>query len=324
MYEDGLALADITTADARKFSIAVDPTTRLPAYIRSTDHHPYLRDVVRRTDFSDYETSGEMTRPSSLSQNLDEFSVIKLQVSSQEVNASIEDISVPPEAVSAAPMAGDGAVEISVEHVDEGVWFLVRRGYNSVLIEFTDHLMLVEAPNEAHTLAVLAEARELVPGKPVTQLVNSHYHFDHSAGIRTAVAEGLTVLTHAANEAFYRRMAKQPSTIVPDLLSKTPRDIEIEVFEEQATYEDESMVVELYHLKGSPHTDALLMAYLPKQRLIIQGDAFTPGSRSIQMSAPNLLENIQRYELEVDRIVPLHGKIVELEALETAVKALQN
>jgi glyoxylase-like metal-dependent hydrolase (beta-lactamase superfamily II) len=322
--EKGLELVDIKTAGGKQFTVAIDPATKLPATIQSTDYHPVLRDVTRSTSFSDYQAVGGLMLPASITQNVDEFTVTKLQVRSQTVNTPIDNIGAPPEVAAAAPITGDSPVQISVDEIDDGVWLLANQGYNSVLVEFADHLMLVEAPNEPHTLAALAKARELVPDKPVTQLVNSHYHFDHSAGIRTAVAKGLTILTHAANEAFYRRMARQPSTITPDELSSNPKDIKIETFEETATYEDESMTVELYHLKGSPHTDSLVMAYLPKQRLVIQADAFTPGSKAPQWSAPNLLENIEQYELKIDRVVALHGGVIELETLQAAVEALQD
>lgn len=312
-------LADFTLASGKRFTLGVDPTTGLPAFVRSTDHHYYLRDAVRETRFADYEPVGDLGLPTALTESLDEFTVIELEVSAQEINPALSGLSAPPGATPAA----DPEIEFDVEEVDDGVFLLSFRGYNTVVIEFADHLMLIEAPNEKHTLAAIAAARELVPEKPITQMVNSHYHFDHSAGVRAAIAEGLTILTHSANETFYRRMAAQPSTIVADALANNPRDIDIEVFDETITYEDDSMTVELYHLAGSPHMDALLMAYLPKQGLVIQGDAFTPGSRSPQTSAPNLLENIERYELEVSRIVPLHNGVVELAALKEAVAALQ-
>ena len=66
-----------------------------------------------------------------------------------------------------------------------------------------DHLTLIEAPlSEARTLAVIARARELKPGTPLTQLVTTHHHFDHTAGLRAAIAEGLTIITHEGNRAF--------------------------------------------------------------------------------------------------------------------------
>jgi glyoxylase-like metal-dependent hydrolase (beta-lactamase superfamily II) len=317
-------LADITTADGKKLTIAVDPTTSLPAYIRSTDHHVYLRDIVRQTNFSDYTTVGGMTLPATLDQTLDEFDVIRLRLLAQNVNTTIGDISAPPDAASAAPISAAAPANVSVHEVADGIWFLAGQSHHSVLIEFSDYLMLVEAPNEIRTLAVIAKANELVPGKPITHLVNTHHHFDHSGGVRAAVSAGLTVVTQAANESFYRRMAEQPSTIVPDTLARAPRDIKIEVFDEKMTYEDDSMTVELYHVAGNPHSSSMLMAYLPKHRLIIEADAFTPAASRAQLYSPNLLDNIQRYGLEVDRIVPIHGGIGDFAELESVVQALRN
>ena len=38
-------------------------------------------------------------------------------------------------------------------------------------------------------------------GKPLTELVVSHHHFDHTGGIRQAIAEGLTIIAHKGTEA---------------------------------------------------------------------------------------------------------------------------
>ncbi len=322
--EDGLTLADFKTSEGKNLTIAVDATSKLPTYIRSTDHHSYLRDVTRQTNFSQYETVGGMTLPSELSQTLDEFNVISLQVTTHSINAAVGDLSAPPEAASAEPVSGDPLTNVTAEELADGVWFLAGQSHHSVLIEFSDHLMVVEAPSEIRTLAVLAKAAELVPDKPVTQLVNTHHHVDHSGGVRTAVSKGLTIVTQAANEAFYRRMSEQPSTILPDALAREPRAIKIEVVEDVKTYEDDSMTVELYHVAGNPHSSSMLMAYLPAHRLIIEADLFTPSPGSAQLNSPNFLENIQRNELEIDRIVPIHGGVGDFAELESHVQGLQN
>ena len=322
--DDGLTLAGVTTSDGHVFTLAVDSETKLPAWVQSVDYHFYLQDVVRRTEFSDYANAGGLNLPTRMTQSVDEFQAFSLDVSSQTPNASIDDISAPDSAASAPAISGAAPVNVVETPLAEGVWLLAGQSHHSVLIEFSDHLMFIEAPNEGRVMGVIAKAEELVPGKPVTRVVNTHHHFDHSGGIRAAVSQGITVITQAANEAFYRRMAEQPSTILPDAMARNPQPIDIEVVEQHRTYEDENMTVELFHVEGNPHSSSILMAYIPEHRMLVQVDLFTVGRTTPQLFAPNLLDNIDNYGLEVESIIPLHGERFDIDALRTAVAALRN
>jgi len=321
--ESGLTVADISTADGELLTMAIDDETHLPAFIRSTDHHPYLRDVVRRTRFSDYGAVGSLVLPSSIRQTLDEFEAFRLTISSQEPNADVGDVDAPADAAGAAPVNGTPPANVVAERVAEGVWLLAGQSHHSVLIEFRDHLMVIEAPNESRLIAVIGTAGELVPGKPVTKLVNTHHHFDHSGGIRAAISRGLTIITQAANGAFYRRMAGQPSTIVPDALAAEPQPIKLEVVGEHRTYEDEAMTVELFHVADNPHSSSMLMAYLPEYRMLVQVDLYTTGRTTPQLFAPNLVDNIERYGLDVETVLSLHGDTFDYTTLVAAVDALR-
>jgi len=193
--------------------------------------------------------------------------------------------------------------------VAKGVWFLAGQSHHSVLIEFSDHLMLIEAPqNETRTLAVIAKARELRADIPLTHVVSTHHHFDHSGGIRAAVAEGLTVITHKGNAAYYAEAVERSHTIMPDALARSPKPLKIETVDDELIIKDSAMTVALYHIAGSPHADTQLMAYLPGERILVEADVYTPGT-AVQPYAANLLENIRKRNLRVDRIVPIHGKI---------------
>src|SRR5207237_765236 len=114
---------------------------------------------------------------------------------------------------------------VTAQEVSKGIWYLAGQTHHSVLVEFADHLALIEAPqNETRTAAVLAKVKELRPNKPLKYLVITHHHFDHSGGVRTVMAQdGVTLITHAGNKAFLEEIAKRPSTIYPDALSKSPK-----------------------------------------------------------------------------------------------------
>ena len=83
--------------------------------------------------------------------------------------------------------------------------------------------------------------------------------------------------------------------------------------------------VEIHHIAGNTHADGMLMVYLPKERLLIEADTFTPGPPTAPVPAVinplsvNLADNIARLNLGVDRILPLHGRIVPLTELHRMI-----
>ena len=127
---------------------------------------------------------------------------------------------------------------MTVTPLAKGIWFLTGGAIPNLVVEFADHVTIVEAGSEARLRAVLAKAKELVPGKPVTQLVLSHHHFDHTGGLRAAVAEGLTIVTHRVNEAWFREAVRRRHSIEPDALARSSRGIRIERVDDARTLKD--------------------------------------------------------------------------------------
>jgi glyoxylase-like metal-dependent hydrolase (beta-lactamase superfamily II) len=307
--------AEIQTAAGPVLTMTID-AAGVPLSISSSAYHANLGDVVMTTTFSDYQDVNGLKLPRHMAGTVDDFTTWEIQASSQTVDAALTDLAAP--ASAAAPAPAPSAPNVVVEAIGKGVWLLAGQSHHSALIEFSDHLMLIDAPqSEARTLAVIAKARETVPGKPLTQLVTTHHHFDHTAGLRAAIAEGLTVITHAGNRAWVENMAKRPHTRQPDALARSPKAVTVETVDDQREFKDAAMTVTLYHVAGNPHSDTMLMAHVPSALVIIQVDAFSPGSQSHPYAA-NLLENIQSRKLAVDRIVPLHGTIAPMADLVKA------
>lgn len=309
--------AEIQTAAGPVLTLTID-AAGLPLSISSHAYHANLGDVVLTTTFADYQEVSGLKLPRRLAGKVDDFTTWEIQASGQTLDGAVADLAAP--ASAAAPAAAPAAPNVVVEPIGKGAWLLAGQSHHSALIEFADHLLLIDAPqSEARTLAVIAKARETVPGKPLTQLVTTHHHFDHTAGLRAAIAEGLTVITHAGNRAWVETMAKRPHTLQPDALARSPKAVTVETIDDQREFADATMAMTLYHVAGNPHSDTMLMAYVPSARVIIQVDAFSPASSSHPYAA-NLLASIQSRKLAVDRIVPLHGAIAPMADL---VKAAQ-
>ena len=181
---------------------------------------------------------------------------------------------------------------------------------------------MVEAPqSEIRTLAVVERARELQPDKPLRYVINTHHHFDHAAGIRAAVSEGVTVVTHELNRSFFEDLVARQHSIVPDALARNPQPLTIETVSGDEAYEltDGRRTLQVYHIVDDLHCDGLLMAYLPQERILIEADAYSSTSREAPF-AEVLLRNIEDRGLRVHTILPLHGGVSGLEDLESAVR----
>ena len=324
--EEGQQVVDVVEASGTQFTLFVDGATGLPSKVMSATYHPALGDVAIETIFEDYaETGGlggfqaRLTLPRSYTTSLDRFRISEYRVSTSP-NGRIDDLVAPP-AVRSAPTP-TATVTVEVEEVASGVWYLTGQSHHSVVVEFEEYLALVEAPqSEARTLAVIERVRALHPDKPLRYVINTHHHFDHSAGIRAVVSEGLTVVTHELNRSFFEDIVARRHSIVQDALARSPHPLTIETVTGDEMYEltDGRRTLQIYRIVDDAHCDGIVMAYLPRERILIEADAYSPTSREAPF-AEVLLRNIENRGLRVHTILPIHGGVSELEDLESAVR----
>ncbi|HEV3139986.1 MAG TPA: MBL fold metallo-hydrolase [Vicinamibacterales bacterium] len=305
----GQRIVDVLSDRKIAYTLAIDARTNLPTRVVSMTDNTNLGDVAIETTFADYRDVNGLKMPFRITTKTDRYTTTDIRVRRQFFDGIVGDITAPVKARTATPIIGPPAAVVTAEEVGKGVWFLAGQSHHSVLVEFGDHLTLIEAPqNEVRARGVIAKAKELRPDKPLTEVVNTHHHFDHSGGLRAAVAEGLTVFTRRNNVAFYQTALTRPHMIAPDLLTRNRRPLKIEAVDDQRTLQDDTMTMTLYHVAGSPHADTLLMAYLPKEKLLVEADVFSPQA-AVHPYAANLIENIKKHGLAVDRILPIHGTI---------------
>jgi glyoxylase-like metal-dependent hydrolase (beta-lactamase superfamily II) len=279
-----------------------------------------LGDLPTVTTYSDYRDFGGVKFPSRIRQSQGGHPVLDVAVKEVQPNAAA-DIALP----DAVKTFTD---RVTNEKVADGVWFVAGGSHNSVAIEMKDHVVLVEAPlNDNRTGAVIDQVKQLVPGKPIRYVINSHNHFDHSGGLRAAAAEGATIVTQAANKAYFEKAFAVQNTIVPDRLAKSGKRAKFMEVKDKMSMSDGTRTLDILRITDSVHNDTFLMVYLPKEKLLIEADGYTPLAPNAQPPATpnplnvNLIENIERQKLAVDRILPLHGRVVPVSDLYTTAKA---
>jgi hypothetical protein len=133
------------------------------------------------------------------------------------------------------------------------------------------------------------------------------------------------VVTHERNASYYERVWKAPRTLKPDRLSKSKRKPRFETFTAKLVLEDPVRPIEIHAIEGSGHNDAFALVYLPAEKILIEADAWTPtppGATPPAVINPlwaNLYRNIERLNLDVQRIAPLHGSVQGIADLRAAI-----
>jgi len=278
--------------------------------------HPVSGDTPVSTVYSGWRDWGGVKFPARITQSAGGHPVLDLNITEVQANA--------PFASEVPALVAQFAERVESSQVAEGVWHLAGGSHNSVLVEFADHLMLIESPlYDGRANAVMAEAKRLVPGKPLRYVVNSHHHFDHSGGLRAAAATGATLVVSEPARAWFEQTFATPNAVRPDALQQSGRRASFLGVNGARSFSDATRTVQVHFIQGNPHAQGFMMAWLPKERLLVQADAYTPAAPNSPPPARpnplhvNLVENIERQGFNVDRILPLHGRVVPYAELRT-------
>lgn len=273
--------------------------------------HPVVGDMPVVTTYSGYRDFGGVVFPSRIVQTQDGFPSLDLTIWTATANPNF-DAPVPPNVQNAPPPA---AQNVTNTMVAPGVYHLTGGGAHSVAIEMRDHIVLIDTPtSEARALAVIAKAKELIPNKPVRFVVTSHHHWDHLSGIRVAIDEGATIVTHESNRALLERVAKAPHTLVPDRQATSKKALKIQTVGDRGQLTDGTRTIELHREALNQHTGDMMLVWLPAEKILVEVDIYGPPAmmgqplaRSAVPFAKALHDTVQRLKLDPTTVVPLHG-----------------
>ena len=328
-------------APVRGFIDAQNQVARVETMI----DNPVMGDIPFEAIYTDYRTVQGVQFPMRIVQRQGGFPVFDLSVSDVRVNPPV-DIQVAQGgrggggaaagaggaagAAGAGGRGGGAAVPaVPSEELAPGIRVFAG-GYAMIALDMGDHIVMLESGNsEARAQAVIAEAKRLMPGKPIRYVVNTHHHFDHSGGLRAFVAEGSTILTHEWNKPFLQDVLSRPHTLNPDAQERARRPLSVEGVGDRHVISGNGKAIELHRLMDFGHTPGMLVAYFPQLRILYEADSYNPGAADAPpLAVPSpynvaLLANIERLNLAVDRILPVHlppdGRVVTVAELRRVV-----
>jgi glyoxylase-like metal-dependent hydrolase (beta-lactamase superfamily II) len=280
-----------------------------------------LGDMLFEGSYTDYKNFGGVKFPTHFVQKQGGYATLDLTITDVKPNA--------PAMLQAG--GGGGTPPVSgTQKLADGV-YLILPAYAALAVDFKDGIVVIEGPqSEARANIIIAEAKKAIPNKPIKYVINTHGHFDHSGGLRAFVAEGSTIVTYQANKSYFEKALARPHTLAPDRQSEAKKKISIETVGDKKVMTEGNHVIELHRMVGSNHNEGLLVAYLPKEKILVEADGFNPPAQAnapvaspVNPNTINLAENIARLKLDVETIVPVHypadGRKVTMAELNRAL-----
>ena len=254
--------------------------------------HPLMGDLEVMFTYRGYQDVAGLKVPTKVAQRNIGMEVYVADYARAAVNPpDLEDLLKP----SGPPIADPAPLPMTSALLASGV-HLVSGGYDALVVELKDSVVILGGGgDEARGLALLAEARRLVPGKRITHAVNMHGHFDHAMVLPAFASAGITILTDDPNQYFLQESLSIPRTLVGDVLATSKKRAKVEGVIEKQVLGDAARSVELHHLKQIPHADGMLAAWLPRERILFVSDIEPPvAGEPLTPSTAALWQNIAR------------------------------
>jgi glyoxylase-like metal-dependent hydrolase (beta-lactamase superfamily II) len=268
-------------------------------------------DLLVEFDYTNYRNMGGVQVPARIVQRQAGMQTFDASIDAATPNPpNLAELLTPP--APAAPPAAPPAAAAGpppVEKLGEGA-FKIGGNYASLAVDMGDHILVVESgQHDARGQAVMAAAKQAVPGKPIRFVVNSHAHFDHAGGLGAAAAEGATILTHRNNEALLERLLAGPRTLIGDSLSKVPnrrKDVVQAIGDRDIRKGTNGKVVEIHHVPNE-HSDGMVVVYLPAEKLLWTADVTVVNPTPVQLATLKAVTGtVDRLKLDYGTWMPAH------------------
>ena len=282
--------------------------------------HAVVGDLLVEFEYSNYKAMNGVQIPGRIVQRQAGLETFNADITAATPNpANLTELLTPPPPPAGragGPGGGGGGggapqppAAPPVEKLGDGA-FKIGGNYASLAIDMGDHVLVVESgQNDARGMAVMAAAKQAIPGKPIRFVVNSHPHFDHASGLAAAVAEGATILTHNNNETVLEQLLSGPRTLTGDSLSKVAnrrKDVVTGVGDRDVRKGTNGKVVELHRIPNE-HSDGMLVVYLPAEKALWSADITAVNPNPGQLGVVKAMaETLNKLKIDYNAFIPAH------------------
>jgi glyoxylase-like metal-dependent hydrolase (beta-lactamase superfamily II) len=214
---------------------------------------------------------------------------------SMKINASLDDLIETNASLTAIPEVQ--VDPLSRQEVADGVWLIGGNGTYAMFVDMGDYIFA--AGGTGGSPDRLESLREVVGDKQIRYGLMTHHHFDHVLAVPSYEEEGATIIASAAHERIIRRAADDTE------------GVSLELVDDRMTLESQDRRIEIIDIGPTAHTDHLLIAYLPDERLLFEADHFAmPRSGPIPpavSSTRTFAKALERLNLDVKTLLSAHS-----------------
>ena len=291
--------------------LVVDPDSGLPLSARTLENDPTLGDVVYEVFYADWVDAGGVRVPARLEHRLDGNVIRRETRTDIAVAAELDPAELAVAAEEAFPYDADEArngylssqfhfrtimqtfpidFPVDLTESESGVAsqlvpddpdaYLIAgdlQSHYSFAFRVGEEVVIYDAPvNDRRSATVLGEVRAEFSDAPVAYVVSSHNHFDHTGGIRAALAEGGALVVGAGSGEYFAEVLARPSTVVPNPIAG--RDVELVAVADSFSIGEggQRLVAYVTETLHAEEEDYLIL-YKPATRTIYFNDLVNPG-----------------------------------------------
>ncbi len=312
---------DYVAPDNSRLALYIDEQTGLLSKFESLITDPFSGDSVWETRFPGQRKVGDNIIPAGRLNVLNGDVMNDFRFADVTFNSELRaDMFKLPEGLRAITFPTPTTI---TKHAEK-IYTTNAGGYSVLFVDFNDYIFAMEAPgNDRVTAQAIEQIKKTIPGKPIKYAAVTHHHDDHAGGIRAYMAEGATLIIAPVEEAFFKKVSTYRFKAEPDTLTRTPREPVFEPLKNgKRVLTDGTTTVEIYDIGNGPHTEQMLVAYFPAQKLIYQGDLLNRppvGDPIANDTSVHFLNWIDSKKLAVEATIPVHGPVTTIDEFRKAV-----
>lgn len=302
--------------ESEEIRLAFDSETGLPVAAETPTRDVALGPVLRTISWADWREVDGLRVPGSVSVRVGDRVAVEASIVDVRVDDPIDPALFEPPA--GTPEADSPAAFQPIEIAD-GVW-VVRlwsgpiNTYNTMIVEFEDFVAVVEAPLADAFYPVVADAVDrLAGGKPIRTVITTHHHGDHVGGVGAFLANGAGGVAPPGTARFLEGFAARSGVSGATLHG----------FEGDTLLTDGRRRLRVIDVGPNPHVDEMAIVHVEDAGIVFVADLFAiPDSGILPQPTPSNLafrDALERYGIRPEKIVPGHGLVGTMEALDRAL-----